>query len=324
MSRIEQFLLGGGRNRAAIHIGLVNNMPDADMRATELQFARLLKESAGALDVRLRLFSLSGIARGELARSRMDGFYDDAGFLAAANIDALIVTGAGSEDARQKAYWPELAELIDWAKDGTLSTLFSGQAAGMAVMHLDGIVRRPLDKKISGVFPAMRMEDDPLFFGMPLTTPVPHARRDDIAEADLVEKGYRILARLANGQVDMFTREPAGQSRFVFLQGHPEYDRATLGRDYLRDIEGFLSGDADAPPSVPENYFDRATEDQLTEIGASDEAALARAREVVAGALTMQSWKLHTVRLFGNWLTLVAAAKARRMASRMVHTRKRA
>lgn len=319
MSRIEQFLLGGGRNRAAIHIGLVNNMPDADMRATELQFARLLKEASGALDVRLRLFSLSGIARGDVARSRMDGFYDDASFLPAANVDALIVTGTGAQDAHLQTYWPEMAELIDWAQTDTLSTLFSGQAAGMAVMHLDGIVRRPLPRKISGVFPAMRMEDDPLFFGMPLTTPVPHARRDDIAEADLVEKGYRILARLAGGQVDMFTREPAGQSRFVFLQGHPEYDRGTLGRDYLRDIEAFLRGEIAAPPAVPENYFDRATEDQLAEIGAQDEAA-----QAVAGALPLQSWKLHTVRLFSNWLTLVAAAKARRMASRVVHTRKRA
>lgn len=319
MSRIEQFLLGGGRNRAAIHIGLVNNMPDADMRATELQFARLLKEASGALDVRLRLFSLSGIARGDVARSRMDGFYDDASFLPAANVDALIVTGTGAQDAHLQTYWPEMAELIDWAQTDTLSTLFSGQAAGMAVMHLDGIVRRPLPRKISGVFPAMRMEDDPLFFGMPLTTPVPHARRDDIAEADLVEKGYRILARLAGGQVDMFTREPAGQSRFVFLQGHPEYDRGTLGRDYLRDIEAFLRGEIAAPPAVPENYFDRATEDQLAEIGAQDGAT-----QAVAGALPLQSWKLHTVRLFSNWLTLVAAAKARRMASRVVHTRKRA
>ena len=319
MSRIEQFLLGGGRNRGAIHVGLVNNMPDADMRATELQFARLLKESAGSLDVRLRLFSLGGIARGELARSRMDGFYDDAAFLPAANLDALIVTGTGSENAREQAYWPELAEMIDWAGTDTLSTLFSGQAAEMAVMHLDGILRRPLPRKISGVFPAMRMEDDPLFFGMPLTTPVPHVRRDDIAEADLVEKGYRVLARLANGQVDMFTREPAGRSRFIFLQGHPEYDRGTLGRDYLRDIEAFQRGEIAAPPAVPENYFDRATEDQLTEIGAQDQAS-----EIVAGAVTLQSWRLHTVRLFGNWLTLVAAAKARRMASRLVHTRKRA
>ena len=108
-------------------------------------------------------------------------------------------------------------------------------------------------------------------------------------------------------------------SRFIFLQGHPEYDRGTLGRDYLRDIEAFQRVEIAAPPAVPENYFDRATEDQLAEIGAQDQA-----REIVADALTLQSWRLHTVRLFGNWLTLVAAAKARRMASRMVHTRKRA
>lgn len=325
MSRVEQFLLGAGRNRAAIHVGLLNNMPDADMRATELQFARLLKESAGALDVRLRLFSLGSIARGELARSRMDGFYDDAGFLPAANVDALIVTGAGpSDDPRGQAYWRELTGLIDWAQGETLSTLFSGQAAQAAVLHLDGIASRRLDQDIAGVFPAMRMEDDPLFFGMPLTAPVPHARRDDIAEAELTEKGYRVLARLANGQVDLFTREPAGQSRFVFLQGHPEYDRATLGRLYLRGIESFLAGESAAPPAIPENYFDRATESQLAEIGAQDDTALAAAREVVANALPLQSWKLHTVRFFGNWLTLVAAAKARRAASRVVPLRKRA
>ena len=71
MSRVEQFLLGSGHNRASIHVGLVNNMPDAAMRATELQFARLLKEAAGALDVRLRLFSMRSIPRGEQTRSRM-------------------------------------------------------------------------------------------------------------------------------------------------------------------------------------------------------------------------------------------------------------
>ena len=38
------------------------------MRATELQFARLLKDAAGSLDVRLRLFSLRNLPRGEQAR----------------------------------------------------------------------------------------------------------------------------------------------------------------------------------------------------------------------------------------------------------------
>ncbi len=131
MSRVEQFLLGGGHNRTAVHVGLVNNMPDAALRATELQFARLLKASAGALDVRLRLFSLRSIPRSEDARARMAGFYDDAGFLQAANIDALIVTGAQpvTTDLRDEPYWAELAHLIDWAEIGTISTLFSCLAA---------------------------------------------------------------------------------------------------------------------------------------------------------------------------------------------------
>jgi homoserine O-succinyltransferase len=150
--------------------------------------------------------------------------------------------------------------------------------------------------------------------------PVPHGRSHEIAESDLSQAGYRVLSRLASGQVDIFTREPAGQSRFVFLQGHPEYDRATLARGYLRDLEGFHAGNLPAAPAIPENYFDRATENRLGEAGTD----LARIRDIVAGALTLQSWRLHTGRLFANWLTLVAAAKARRTTSRSVHTRKRA
>jgi len=318
MSRVENFLLGGRHNRTAVHVGLVNNMPDADMRATELQFAKLLKDSAGALDVRLRLFSFRGIARSEQARSRMDGFYDDAEFLQAANIDALIVTGAADGDPRQQPHWQELIQLIDWAETGTLSTLFSGQATQAAVLHLDGVRARALPRKLAGVFPAMRVEDDPLFFSQTLTMPVPHGRSHDIPEADL--GNYRVLSRLANGQVDSFTREPAGRSRFVFLQGHPEYDGATLGREYLRDLERFHGGELPSPPTVPENYFDRATENRLAEAGTD----LARVGEIISQALPLQSWRLHTGRLFANWLTLVAAAKSRRAASRGVHTRKRA
>src|SRR5579872_1968886 len=153
MSGVEQFLLGSGHNRTAIHVGLVNNMPDAALRATELQFARLLKDAAGTLDVRLRLFSLRSIPRGDETRARMDGFYDDAAFLQVANIDALIVTSAqpAAADLRDEPYWAELAQLIDWAEGGTISTLFSCLATHAAVLHLDGIVRRSLAEKLSGV-----------------------------------------------------------------------------------------------------------------------------------------------------------------------------
>lgn len=326
MSRVEQFLLGGGRNRDAIHIGLVNNMPDEGLRAAELQFARLLKEAAGPLDVRLRLFSLRTIPRSDEARSRMSGFYDDAAFLQAANIDALIITGAQAnhEDLRQEPFWQELTQLIDWAEISTISTVFSGAAAQAAALHLDGIAARPLAQKLAGIYDSIRVEDDALFFNTSSSVPVPHARQADIAASELTAKGYRLLSRLANGQADIFVREQPGQSRFIFFQGHPEHDGATPGRDYLRDLARFLRGEIAIMPALPENYFDRATESRLAEIGPQDEAGLARAREIIGQALPRQSWRTNTIRLFGNWLTLIAASKARRAASRAVHTRRRA
>lgn len=326
MTGVEQFLLGAGRTKDTVHVALVNNMPDAAMRATELQFARLLKAAAGSLDVRLRLFSLSGIERGEQARSRMAGFYDDAGFLPAATIDALIITGAQpcTADLREEKFWPELTQLIDWAQTGTVSTLFSCLAAHGAVLHMDGIQRRPLPQKLSGIYDTSRVEDDPLFFNTQASIPVPHSRRNDLAETDLTANGYRILSRLSNGQVDIFTRELPGHSRFVYFQGHPEYDPPTLGREYLRDVTRFVRGEMAEAPGIPENYFDRATEDRLMDLRPRVEADLQRCQEIVLAALPRQSWRNNTIKLFGNWLTLVAAAKSRRASSRGVHTRRRA
>ena len=326
MSRIEQFQLGSGHNRACVQVGLVNNMPDWAMRATELQFARVLKEAAGALDVRLRLFSLRSIVRDEQTRSRMAGFYDDAALLEAANIDALIITGAepSAAELRQEPWWPELARMITWAETGTISTMFSGLAAHAAALELDGIGSRRLPAKLCGIYESMRVEDDPLFFNTHVNVPVPHARGSDIAESDLLAGGYRVLSRLGNGQVDIFTREPPGRSRFVLFQGHPEYDPATLGRDYLRDMGRFLDGETAEAPGIPENYFDRATEGQLQDLTEDKPSDLARTSEIVTAALPLKTWHANTVRLFANWLTLVAAAKARKLASRNIHTRRRA
>lgn len=331
MSRVEQFLLGSGHNRICVQVGLLNNMPDETMRATELQFARLLKEAAGTLDVRLRLFSMRSIPRSEQTRSRMAGFYDDAALLQAAGIDALIITGAQASAAelRDEPYWAELSQMIDWAETGTISTLFSSVAAHAAVLQLDGIGRRTLPQKRCGIYESMRVEDDALFFSTPASRPVPHSCKHDIAETDLVAKGYRVLSRLefkdgSEGQVDIFTREPPGQSRLVLLQGHPEYDPGSLGREYLRDLGFFLQGETDEAPVVPENYFDRATEARLEELRSREEPDLARYGEIIGGALPLKAWRSNTVRLFANWLTLVAASKARKVASRTIHTRRRA
>ena len=262
MSRVEQFLLGSGFSPAAVHVGLLNNMPDAGLRATELQFARLLKDAAGNLDVRLRLFSLGSITRSEETRTRMAGFYDDAAFLEAAGLDALIVTGGAPDEdyLRSEPYWMELSQLVDWAQANTISTLFSGLAAPAAVLHLDGVSHRPLPAPLLGVYASVRAEDDPLFFNSAPSVPVPHVRRHELASADLKAAGYRVLAELdsdngVGGQADIFTRETPGQSRFVFLQGHPEYDPGTLARLHLKDMERFLSGETKTAAVLAGAFF---------------------------------------------------------------------
>src|ERR1700761_2858513 len=131
---IENFAFGSRGTKATLHIGLVNNMPDAAMRATELQFARLLKDAASDFDVRLHLFSLPEIARGETQRSRMEGFYADVATLPEAGMDGLIITGAEplTDALSDETYWPALTRLMDWSATGTVSTLFSCLAAHAA------------------------------------------------------------------------------------------------------------------------------------------------------------------------------------------------
>jgi homoserine O-succinyltransferase len=222
----------------------------------------------------------------------MAGFYEDAGFLEAANLDALIVTGGAPDEdyLRCEPYWMELAQLIDWAETGTISTLFSGLAASAAVLRMGGVTHHPLQKPLLGVYGSVRAEDDPLFFNSAQSVPVPHIRHYDLAESELRAAGYRVLSHLdtrkdGGSQVDIFTRDTPGRSRFVFLQGHPEQDPGVLARLHLQAMERFHAGTGERP-ALPENYFDRATEDRLSRVGDD----LAAYRSVVTNALPRQVW----------------------------------
>lgn len=311
---VENFAFGQRGTQATLHIGLVNNMPDAFLRTTELQFARLLKEAAGTFDVRLHLFAMPEILRGEDVRARMDGFYANAAAIPEAGMDALIVTGAGQNGERlsDEPYWRALTRLMDWAASGTAATLFSGAATHAAVLHFDNIRRRPLPKKLSGVFASLRATEDSLLTGVPARATTPHSRKHGLLESDLTSHGYRVLARLTDGSVDLFARE--GRSRLVFLQGHPEYGADTLGREYLSDMAQFLKGEG-ARPQIPENYFDRVTENALLALTGRS-AQIADYMEVVTGAVPLQSWRGTTLRLFANWIASIAAEKPRRRIAR--------
>src|SRR5580658_9334464 len=136
-----------------LKIGLLNNMPDAAMAATERQFSDLLQVATEGTPVTLRLFALSSLPRGEAAQAHMRGRYQAAETLASAGLDGLIVTGSEprAPELDQEPYWPALTRVIDWTQKSGIPTIWSCLAAHAAVQHLSRIRRQQLPAKLSGV-----------------------------------------------------------------------------------------------------------------------------------------------------------------------------
>src|SRR6201996_3165268 len=244
-------------------IGLVNNMPDSALKATERQFIRLVQTAAGGMRVNFHCFSLSSVARSKQAREHIEHDYADIADLDRLGIDGLIVTGAEPIAANlpDEPFWAELTEIIDWARTNTRSTIWSCLAAHAAVKHLDNVERHRLSEKCSGVYDCTKAGDDWLTRGLPATLKVSHSRYNELRESELTAHGYDILTRSGVAGVDMFARQL--ESRFIFFQGHPEYEASSLQREYMRDLARYLGGERDSYPDIPAGYFDAGTVEEL-------------------------------------------------------------
>jgi homoserine O-succinyltransferase/O-acetyltransferase len=248
---------------SALTIGLINNMPDSALQATERQFTQLLQAAAGNTRVHLHCFSLPSVKRSQQARQAMDGRYGDIADLDRLRIDGLIVTGAEPNAATlpEEPFWQDLIDIIDWARNNTRSAIWSCLAAHAAVLHLDGIERQPLDVKCSGVYDCAKVTDNWLTRDINSPLKVAHSRVNALRNSDLAAGGYQVLTESPEAGVDIFAKRLGSQ--FIFFQGHPEYEALSLQREYLRDITRFLSRQRDAFPAFPAGYFETETENKL-------------------------------------------------------------
>jgi len=290
---------------AALTIGLINNMPDSALQATERQFMRLLKATAGNRRIHLHCFSLPSVHRSQTAKCHIDRHYTDIAHLDRLHLDGLIVTGAEPKAATlpEESFWQELIGIVGWAEANTRSTIWSCLAAHAAVLHLDGIERQRLDAKCSGVYDCAKVADDWLTRDIPSPLKIPHSRLNGLRKHDLIRAGYQILTQSQQAGVDTFAKQL--RSYFVFFQGHPEYDTMSLQREYLRDISRFLAGERDAYPAVPAGYFDAETEKALAGFQQRASAERKAALSAELPALTIRSGiaagTAATV-IFKNWL----------------------
>lgn len=290
---------------AALTIGLINNMPDSALQATERQFMRLLKTAAGHKRIDLHCFSLPSVKRSQSAKWRIDQQYTDIADLGRLHIDGLIVTGAEPSAATlpEEPFWQELTSIVDWAEANTRSTIWSCLAAHAAVLHLDGIERHRLGAKCSGVYDCAKLTDHWLTRDLSPSLKVAHSRFNELRKADLAAQGYQLLSCSDQAGVDIFAKNL--RSHFVFFQGHPEYDALSLQREYFRDISRFLAGERDSYPAVPVGYFDIESENKLASFQkrASIERKPALGAELPAITLRPDiADGAAAVAIFRNWL----------------------
>lgn len=305
----------GGGKPAPLVIGLVNNMPDAALAATERQFRALLGAASGGRPIVLRLIAIAQVPRGPAGRAIVERRYETPEIIEREPFDGLIITGTEPRSARLEGepYWDALAALIDAAQRRTRSTILSCLAAHAAALCLDGIERRRLPEKLSGVFACAPTLAHPLMAGLGQSRHVPHSRFNDLPEDALRDAGYRILARGAQVGADCFVRE--GASLLVFLQGHPEYDHHALMREYRRDVGRYLAGERDAYPALPQGYFSPQI---LPALEAFEKRAIAsRSSGMLAELPPLESacapeslWRGSSVRIYQNWLDLLIMARS--------------
>jgi homoserine O-succinyltransferase len=305
-------------NTPSLTIGLVNNMPDVAIERTERQFVKLLDAASADICVRLKLFSLPGLPRTDWGTKYLSTRYSPLDDLWNDPLDALIVTGTEprASNLRDEPYWSTLTEMIDWAEQNTISTIWSCLAAHAAVFHIDGISRVPLSDKRFGIFKFAKASDHLMLRGAPALSRSPHSRWNDLQESALTSCGYSILTKSDEAGVDMFIRQK--RSSFVFFQGHPEYTEDTLLREYRRDIGRFLRGERENYPSMPQGYFDVKATDQLD---AFREKALADPREQLLAAFpdtlkVTNTWESQAKQIYRNWLSYVSERSAKGGAAR--------
>src|SRR5438309_12090900 len=83
---------GPGDDATCLTIGLVNNMPDAALQATERQFVALLGAAADGLTVRLTPYALPDIPRTAWGRDYVTRIYSPIADLSDSHLDGLIAT----------------------------------------------------------------------------------------------------------------------------------------------------------------------------------------------------------------------------------------
>ena len=254
-----------------LKIGILNLMPLKE--DTELQLLRELSNTPLQIDITFVIVK-SHISQ-NVSANHLNRFYQVWEDIASQRFDGFIITGAPVENLpfEEVDYWDELKDILEWTKTNVTSTVHLCWGAQAALYYYYGIKKYPLEKKLFGVFPQKLLHrKDPLVRGFDDEFLAPASRYTQNLSSEIHAcPEIKVLAESDESGVYLCTAE---NGKFVFVTGHPEYDRMTLDKEYRRDREKGLD------TAIPVNYYPDDDPDNKP----------------------LLHWRSHANNLYTNWL----------------------
>jgi len=229
-----------------LQILILNLMPLKE--DTELQLLRCLSNSPLQIDITFMVPASHHVKNTSI--SHIQKFYVTFEDIRREYYDGMIVTGAPVElmEFEEVDYWDEVCEIMDWSETHVTSTMYQCWGAQAAMYHFYGIQKRLLDHKMFGLFEhQIHKRKIPLVRGFDDVFLCPHSRHTEIPMDELLQ--HPEITVLTDSDEAGFFLGMADNGRKVFVQGHPEYDRLTLDKEYKRDLAKGME------IAMPENYY---------------------------------------------------------------------
>ena len=254
-----------------LKIGILNLMPLKE--DTELQLLRSLSNTPLQLDI--TFLTVSSHESKNTAQSHINKFYEPFCQVKKRRFDGLIITGAPVEqmECEKVDYWDELVEIMDWAETHVTSTFFICWGAQAALYHYYGLKKQLLPQKLFGLYRhRVQNRKEPLIRGFDDEFLAPHSRHTTV-DSEAIRSCSSLTVLAESDEAGIFIAM-AEKGRKIFVFGHPEYDRLTLQKEYVRDKEKGLD------IKTPKDYF----------------------KDNDSSSQPLLMWRAHANALYTNWI----------------------
>ena len=206
------------QNIRPIQILILNLMPLKE--ETELQLLRSLSNTPLQIDV--TFMTVESHESKNTSMSHLNKFYQTFSELKCHHFDGMIITGAPVEqmEFEEVDYWEELVEIMDWTKSHVTSTIYLCWAAQAGLYHHYGLQKKPLDKKMFGLFWHKVMNRKiPLVRGFDDMFLAPHSRHTEVP-IDAIHACTQLTVLAESDEAGLFLAMADG-GRKIFVMGHP-------------------------------------------------------------------------------------------------------